>query len=211
MKVALFSESEADDAALRVFVEAILGEPIEPVPHVGLRTRGWPSVRNILEVVLKQLHYHREAEGFVMIVDSNGTPPHVREHEGPNPPKTLCRLCRLRAIRDEVFKHARPRLHRAPLKTAMGLAVPAIEAWLLCGQDHGVNEAVWKNGLAAGHPPYSTRELKTKLYGTDRPSLALESRRMTEAARGLANQLAHVERCFPDGFGGFAQELRLWH
>jgi hypothetical protein len=58
--------------------EAILGRQTESVIHAGLRHRGWPTVRTVLPAVLKELHYHTDADGFVLIVDSNGSPPHLR-------------------------------------------------------------------------------------------------------------------------------------
>jgi hypothetical protein len=84
MRVAILSESEADDAALRILTEAITGKQIDPVLHAGLRSRGWPSVRGVLKSVLLELHYHTNAEGFVMVVDSDATTPHQPEHEGSN-------------------------------------------------------------------------------------------------------------------------------
>jgi hypothetical protein len=210
MKVAVYSESEADDAALRIFAEGILGTCIEPVLHAGVRARGWPSVRIALKPVLKQLHFYTEAEGFILVVDSNGTVPHSATHGKANARHPQCRLCQLRQIREEVFARAKPRPDRPPMKTAIGLAVPSMEAWFRCDQDNHVNEAAWLNGLASGQLPYSTAQLKTAFYGTDRPSLALEKRCMIEAARRLVQNLAHLEACFPNGFGVFANELRQW-
>ena len=67
MKVACFAESPADQAALRILAEAVLGKSTEPVAHAGLEHRGWPSVRTVLPAVLKELHYHTDAEGFMLI------------------------------------------------------------------------------------------------------------------------------------------------
>ena len=69
MKIAYFAESPADEAALKILTEAILGRQTEPVIHAGLRHRGWPAVRTVLRSVLLELHYHTAAEGFVFIVD----------------------------------------------------------------------------------------------------------------------------------------------
>jgi hypothetical protein len=118
MKVACFAESPADQAALTILTEAMLGRSTEPVTHSGLRSRGWPAVRTVLPAVLKELHYHSDAEGFVLIVDGNGSPPHTPAHEAPNAPEPHCRLCQLRRIAREVQKQVRPRPHQAPLKIA---------------------------------------------------------------------------------------------
>jgi hypothetical protein len=65
MKVAYFAESPADQAALTILTEAILKTKTEPVLHTGLRSRGWTTVRGVLPAVLKELHYHTHAEGYV--------------------------------------------------------------------------------------------------------------------------------------------------
>jgi hypothetical protein len=207
MKVAYFAESPADQAALTILTEAILGRATEPISYAGLRHRGWPTVRTALRPVLKELHYHTDAEGFVFIVDSNGSPP----HEPPNACDPKCRLCQLRRIIDEVRQQLRPRPHKPPLKIALGLAVPAIEAWLLCGVNPHVTEAAWINGMKAGqNPPYTRPNLKDELYGTSRPSLPVETEAMKTAASRLAASLNNLETLFPHGFGALQADLRKW-
>jgi hypothetical protein len=212
MKIAYFAESTADAAALAILTDAILGIKTEDVPHGGFRHRGWPAVRNVLPAVLKELHYSSDAEGLVMIVDSNGKPPHSKEHEPPNVPEPECRLCQLRRIADEFRQHVSPRLTLPPLKIALGLAVPAIEAWLLCGVDSHVTEAAWINGLQQrrGPMPYTKSELKVKLYGTSHPSLDVETEAMKKAASRLAADYSSLERFFPGGFGPLRDSLKSW-
>jgi hypothetical protein len=211
MKVAYFAESPADQAALTIFTEAILGKKTESVGHAGLRNRsGWPTVRNVLPAVLKQLHYHTDAEGFVFIVDSNGTSPHLSSHEAPNAPDPMCRLCHLRRIASRVLQQVGHRQHQPNLKTAFGLAMPAIEAWLLCGVNPHVTEASWINGMKENQMPFSRPELKLQLYGTSRPSLAIETEAMITAASRLAGNLKDLETLFPHGFGALQADLRRW-
>jgi hypothetical protein len=210
MKVAFFAESPADQAAITIFTEAILGSETSFVSHAGLRTRGWPSVRTVLPAVLKELHYHTDAEGFVLVVDANGSPPHLPPHDAPNSAEPKCRLCQIRRIADEVQRQVRPRHTQGPLRIALGLAVPAIEAWLLCGTDPHVSEAAWINGLREGRPPYTKVGLKEKLYGTAHPSLSIETEAMERAAKHLANNLTILETTFPYGFGALCGSLRKW-
>ena len=210
MKVAYFAESPADQAALTILVEAILGTTTEPVTHAGLRHRGWPAVKTALRSVLFELHYHTGADGFVFIVDSNGSPPHLPSHEPPNNPDPLCRLCQLRRIAEEVRQQARPRAHQPPLKIALGSAVPAIEAWLLCGVNPHVTEAAWINGMREGRLSYTRPALKTELYGTSRPSLAVETEAMKNAASRLVSDLKNLETAFPQGFGALQADLKKW-
>jgi hypothetical protein len=210
MKVAYLAESPADAAALAILTDAVLGRKTEAVSHGGLRHRGWPTVRTVLPAVLKELHYHTDAEGFVLIVDSNGSPPHFNEHEQPGGSERHCRLCQLRRIADEIQKSVRPRTTLPPLKIALGLAVPTIEAWLLCGVDSHVTEAAWINGLKQGPMPYTKKGLKQKLYGTSHPSLDLETDAMKKAASRLVENLSSLERLFAQGFGPLRESLNSW-
>jgi hypothetical protein len=163
-------------------------------------------------VVLRQLHYHSDAEGLVLVLDSNGSPPHRPEHEAPQGRDPKCRLCNLRNIIDDVFAKVRPRPLLPTLKVAVGLAVPAIEAWLLCGDDPHVTEAAWINGLKErrGRMPYTEGDLKRRLYGTTHPSLAIATEKMQAAATRLCQNLAHLESLFPHGFGALLKNLRSW-
>ncbi len=210
MKVAYFAESPADQAALTILTGAILGVATEPVSYAGLRHRGWPTVRTALRPVLMELHYHTDAEGFVFIVDSNGSPPHLPSHDPANARDPMCRLCQLRRIVDDVMRQVRPRQHQPPLKIALGLAVPAIEAWLLSGVNPHVTEAAWINGMKTGQEPYTRPSLKDELYGTSHPSLAVETEVMKTAASRLAANLQNLEILFPHGFGALQADLRSW-
>ncbi len=74
MKVAVLSESEADEAALRIPVEGLLGGSTEAVGQFRLRHRGVDAVRRQVHPVLSYLYYHTEARGLVVVVDSDQTP-----------------------------------------------------------------------------------------------------------------------------------------
>jgi hypothetical protein len=210
MKVAYFAESPADQAALTILTEAILGQKTESALHDGLRKRGWNAVVSVLPVVLRQLHYHSDAEGLVLILDSDNSQPHQAEHESTPIPN--CRLCKLRRIAKETLARVRPRTHVPALKLAFGLAVPTIEAWLLCGVDSHVTEAAWANGLKErpGRMPYSKGSLKRQLYGSSHPSLSVETEAMKAAAERLTRDLTIIEHLFPSGFGALARALRNW-
>ncbi|MGH8023759.1 MAG: hypothetical protein ACRED1_09275 [Limisphaerales bacterium] len=210
MKVAYFAESPADEAALKVLTEAILGRQTERVIPSGLLHRGWPAVKNALRSIFLELHYHTDSEGLVVIVDSNGSPLHLPAHEQGGGHDAKCRLCELRRIIDEAISRARPRKDRSPLKIALGIAVPAIEAWLLCGVDPHVGEAAWANGLKNNQAPYTIDQLKTQLYGTPRPSLRCETEAMTTAALRLASDSAVLTERFPVGFGLLKRSLMAW-
>ncbi|MGH7975261.1 MAG: hypothetical protein ACREC8_01225 [Limisphaerales bacterium] len=162
----------------------------------------------MLRSVLLELHYNTDAEGFVLIVDSNGSPSHLASHENARDAK--CRLCQLQRIVQEVQQQVRPRQHQAPLKIALGLAVPTVEAWLLSGVDPHVTEAAWTNGLKEGQMPYTKAGLKNQLYGTSHPSLVIETEAMKVAAARLASNLSTVGNLFPNGFGNLQKNLKSW-
>lgn len=209
LKLAILSESPADEAALRVLVGWVLGEPLDPVAP-SLRARGWPSVEQVLPPVLRHLHFHTDAQGLVVVVDSDDSVVHTEDHEAPGYHHPLCRLCRLRAVFRRTLRNLPPARGRSGPLRAAGLAVPAIEAWLLCGRDPEVTEATWTEGLAAGRPPYTRRELKERVYGTVRPGLPLEVRRAVEEVGRHRGDVRRLENDFPHGFGALARDLRRW-
>jgi len=74
MKVAIYGESPADEAALRILVDGLLGAPTEAIGFPWLKSRGWPSILQNLPKVLQYLHYQTDAQGLVVVVDSNRSP-----------------------------------------------------------------------------------------------------------------------------------------
>jgi hypothetical protein len=210
MKNAWLAESPADEEVLKTLTEAILKQETQRITYQGLRSRGWHPVMQVLPAVIKELHYHTEAAGLLVIVDSNGSLPHVPEHDSASKPE--CRLCRLRRIAKETLGNVRPRANLPPLKVALGLAVPAIEAWLLCGTDARVSEAAWSNGLKESpqRMPYSKEDLKRSLYGTSHPSQAVKATAMSAAGKELAEKLSLLEAQFPHGFGALVRDFRNW-
>jgi len=210
MRLAVLSESSADEAAIQILVGGILSRSIHPIPPPRLRTRGWPSVRGVLPTVLQHLHYQTNAEALALVVDSNYSPVHQNTHNQPGGANPECRVCDLRGVVHQVLGNLTPVPNRSPLKTAVGLAVPTIEAWLRCSRDAHVSEAAWVVGLGGQGPwPYSKIDLKQAAYGVDRPSLELETRCATEEAQRLAQDLSVLEQMFP-GFRTLANDVRSW-
>lgn len=86
MKVAVLSESPADEAAIRILVEGILGRQTQSPALSSFRTRapGISGVFRAFPAVLKELYYNQQdAEGLIVVVDSDHTPVHSPEHEQP--------------------------------------------------------------------------------------------------------------------------------
>lgn len=205
MRVALLSESPADETALRVLIKAVLGR-VSFAP-TGFRARGWPNVAQVLPSVIRHLHFNTDTEVLAVVVDADDSVVHGASHEVSGYFHPQCRMCQLRAIFRQTQKKLRPTAGRTGVVRGVGIAVPAIEAWYLCGRDHSVSEAAWVAGQEAGHPPYTRAELKWRVYGTDRPSLPLEiecALREVERHRKDPRRLEHE---FP-GFAALAADLR---
>lgn len=209
MKIALLSESPADEAAIHLLAEAVLAESVALV-RPGLRARGWPNVAQVLPAILRYLHFNTDADGLVVVVDADDTVVHTAEHEVPGYFHPQCRLCQLRAVFHRTQKRFPRRQGRDRLQRAMGIAVPAIEAWYLCGQDPQVTELAWMEGQAQGQIPYTRHELKWRVYGTDRPGLAFEIHRARECVQRHRQDPRRLEADFPNGFGAMARDLRGW-
>ena len=212
MKVAILSESAADEAALRILTDAILGLRTEPVSLIRFELRrGWSNVVSSLPIVLKHVYYQTDGDGLVIVGDSNSSRLHVVEHNGAAGGGERCRLSQLRRVVRDTRRGLREVPGRQPFRVAVGLAYPAIEAWYLCGRDPHATEVAWARDLDGGaRAPQRIRELKQAVYGTDRPSLALETRIATECAQRLAGDLALLETHFPAGFGALSRDLRSW-
>ena len=208
MKLAILSESLADETVIRVLVGAVLGEPLEVVTP-SLRARGWPSVSQVLPAVIRHLHFNTDATGLAVVVDADDSVVHTAEHEREGYFHPQCRMCQLRAIFRQTTKRLPPAHGRARVLRCVGIAVPAIEAWYLCGRDESVTEQAWLAGQAARKAPYTRAELKVRVYGTDRPSLAHEIECALAEVRRFHGDTRRLENDFP-GFESLAKDLRNW-
>ena len=208
LRLALLGESLVDESALAILTEAVLGAPFVRV-QPNLRARGWPSVLQILPAIARHLHFNTDADGLVVLVDADDTEVHTEAHNAPGYFHPRCRLCQLRAAFRRATKNLPPVRGRDRVLRAIGLAVPAAEAWYLCGHDDSVGEAAWLAGKENGRPPYTRRELKYRVYGTERPNLQQAVASASAAARRHARDLRRLENDFP-GFAALAADLRSW-
>lgn len=206
MKIALLSESPADETALRILVSGALGSPPQFVTP-GLRARGWPNVAQVLPAVIRHLHFNTDTDVLAVVVDADDSVVHTAAHDAPSYFHPHCRMCQLRAVFRQTCKRLQAAHGRERVLRGVGIAVPAVEAWYLCGRDAAVTEAAWLAGQEAGRPPYSRAELKLRVYGTDRPSLSHE---IDCALREVARHHKDTRRLefdFPS-FAALARDLR---
>jgi hypothetical protein len=208
MKVAILSESPADEAALRELVAGVLGDGVH-FTAPGLRARGWPQVGQLLPAVIRHLHFNTDTDALVAVVDADDSTVHGPEHDAPNYFHPQCRMCQLRAIFRQTVKKLPPARGRERVLRGIGVAVPAIEGWYLCGLDAGVTEKAWVEGQAKGRLPYTRAELKLRVYGTDRPTLPHEIHCAVAAAARHRPDTRRLEFDFP-GFASLAADLRGW-
>ena len=209
MKIVCFGESPADQAAMAVFIEGILGEPSEII-DMGLEGNGVTGVLNALSGVFRGVYFNSDAQGLVVVVDSDDSELHHPDHDKPEGRREDCRLYQARKIIILASKKMRARQGRPGLNVAIGLAVPAIEAWYLVGKEHQVGEAAWRIGLVAAKPPFTRSKLKELVYGTDRPSLEHETECAVKEARRVIADMNALESAFPAGFGSMASIIRSW-
>lgn len=209
MKIGYYCESPADQAAMAVFTEGLLGRPPEPINR-DLEAHSVPGFFSALDGVFRGIHYNSDAEGLVLVVDSDHTELHDLVHEAPEGGTENCRLCRVRKIIERARSQLKPRQGRPELKVAIGLCVPTIEAWYLVGKDHEVGEAAWRAALVAGRFLFTSQQLKRLVYNTDRPSLELETECAVKEARRIIKNINVIETAFPAGFGLMAKEIRSW-
>jgi hypothetical protein len=207
MKVAIFSESPADEAAIRIFINAALNIETDEIGLPSLQGRGWPGLKTSHQAVMRYLHYQTDAEALVIVADLDDSIIHQIAHEQSSDRK--CRLCYLRESVKETQSKLRARAGFPPLKTALGIALPAIEAWYLCGKESHATEAACIQDKKKRTPEYKNK-LKELVYGTSRPSLQMETQHAIEAAQRLSQDLILLEQNFPLGFGALVQDLRQW-
>ncbi len=208
-KLAILSESPADEAAFGILIESVLERPFVRV-RANLRARGWPSVLQVLPAVIRHLHFNTDAQGLVVVVDSDDSVVHTEAHDAPDYFHPQCRMCRLRATFRQTVKRLPPAHGRERVLRGVGVAVPAVEAWYLCGRDARVTEEAWTIGQTRGTLPYTRAQLKERVYGTDRPSLEYSLHRAVGEVERFRRDTRRLEHDFP-GFAALARDLRSWN
>lgn len=211
MKIAAVSESPADEAAIQILCAGILDCPID-WNSTSFHRGGCDQLLRLLPVIIKQHYFNGDTDGLVVVLDSDKTPvPGIVSDK-----TSETRLDKVWEIIHDTQKALSPLSQvpqrERPLLFGVGLAVPSMEAWLRCGIDPQVSEARWITALAENNLPYNTLRLKRDVYGTERPSLDLETEKMREEAGRIVNDglLPNLEKLFPAGFGSLARDLRKW-
>jgi hypothetical protein len=72
MKIGYYCESPADQAAMSIFAEGILGEQAQPI-SMELEAHSVPAIFDALDGVLRGVHYNSDADGLIVVVDCDYT------------------------------------------------------------------------------------------------------------------------------------------
>ncbi len=212
MKIAFFSESKADETVLKNLVEEISEEEIEETDiQKKLQFRSSSHLVKNLPVVIRSVNYSSDAEFLVISSDSDDYPVHIAEHDVNE--NEECHLCRLRKIVKKSLTEIQGFEGQETLKVAIGIPVPAIEAWLLFGENPQVSENTWIRKQNGEKITYDRKKLKTELYGGDRISEAKRIEISIKAIqRIIVNEsLNDLEKAFPQGFGSLSNEVKSWN
>lgn len=111
----------------------------------------------------------------------------------------------------ETLRTLRPTQAWHPLKVAISVPCPSIEAWLLCGRDANCTEAAWLQRRDRTSAPSEVRRLKKLLYGREPPlPVQFAQQIATSRARELLGDIQRLERAFPNSFGLLAATVRSW-
>jgi|GEM_PF-4293239 len=209
MKVALVTESEADDELLRIILQACLGTETQ-LHDSRLRVRGWPGIRNLIPTFLKHLHYLTDVNACAILADADLSPLYPPPHDQSHP---NCRMCDIDVQICETQRHLRPRNFSSPLRIAVCLAIPAIEAWLLNIEMPEINEAWWQQSCQS-KPDSAMHQrklhLKRQLYGTDQPSNRAQITFIREHERAIIRELPRLTAAFSWGLKPFVDTVVQW-
>jgi hypothetical protein len=213
MKIAFFGESKSDDVTVKKIVERILNDEVEETDiRKRLIFRSSSHLDRNLDVVIRSIHFSSDAEFLVICSDSDDFPVHIAEHDKKENEK--CRLCSLR----KAVKRSLAKLSNVPnkrmLKVAIGVPVPALEAWLLFKTNPQVSENTWIKKLAGEKGiKYDRKTLKRELYGGEHISEDKRIEISLKAVERIAenNLLDDLETAFPLGFGSLSNEVKSWN
>ncbi len=213
MKIAFFGESKSDDVTIKKFVEGILKDEIEETDiRKRLIFRSSSHLDRNLPVVIRSVHYSSDAEFLIICSDSDDFPVHISEHDKKENEK--CRLCSLR----KAVKNSLTKLTNVPnkkmLKVAIGVPVPAIEAWLLFNINPQVSENTWIKKIADEKGvKYDRKTLKRELYGGEHISEVERIEISLKAVKRVVENdlLGDLETAFPQGFGSLSNEVKSWN
>ena len=201
MKISVLAESSNDAAVMVELASAALGGPVELI-NSGFEMMGWNMIPSVLPAVIKHLHFRSEADGLIVVADSN--------HSSLEPGAPNNRREELRAMAAKIVENLGMLHGRSRIRIAIAVASPALVAWLLFHRYGEISESAWERGLVEKKDPYTKGVLKQRLYGVQRPSRDIATALRLEAARQVSQRIHELRSRFPLGFGSFFEDLLSW-
>ena len=209
MRIGILSDSKVDEAAYKILVESVLGHSVDLYKDYRARG-GWFTAKKMVQWIMRELHF-AGADGFLFIGDSDSTPPHTADHETHADGYPNCRLCQIEKIVENTLGTLPARAGKPPLKVAIGMATPVIEAWLLSGDDPHCTEARFRDDQSNGRLTRQTRlDLKRQKYGSLQASSDIRMQRTLNNAHRIARDIETLEQRFQFGFGHLRKSLAEW-
>jgi hypothetical protein len=201
MKVAIFSESAHDEEALRVILDGVLQIKTEAEAH-NLESNGWHNVIKRLPTAIRKLHYQTETAGLLVVVDADRSS--LKMGEAGNRREVL------KTIVKATLASLGPVAQKPALKVAIGVAMPALEAWLLSPDDVTLCEANWERALSSEIDTDIGKRLKRQLFGVERPDSFVRRDLVLKAAHRCIPHLSVLRDRFPNGFGKMVEDILAW-
>lgn len=206
LRLAVVAESRLDEAVARAIVAHVRGEAPALV-ELRERPPGVSALLRRLPAILRQAYLHTDANAVVVLADGDLTDPHSPVHEGQ--PDPGCRWCALHAAADTTLARFPPLAGRSPLRVAIGVAVPAVEAWLLAGRGVVRSEAEWIVARHEGRFQSVRESLKRQAYGG---AVVTTGAAIARALPLLDVALSSgvLVSAFPGGYGPLEAAIRAW-
>src|SRR5260370_17261276 len=111
---------------MAVFTEGILGEPPEPI-NMDLEAHSVPGFFRSLDGVYRGVHYNSDADGLIVVVDSDDAVLHSDAHDALGAAEDRCRYCQIRKIIQRAGNQFKPRQLSPNLKVPLCAPVPPIQ------------------------------------------------------------------------------------
>ncbi len=199
MKLAFCSEDQTDTQVLHALAQRCVMRPIELVQNdlVLPRQGGWQNALKIAPTLARAI-FNSDAHGAVFVVDADGSPTH--ESHG-NTPNRECRQCELLRVTDVVEVQRWPRPALPPLQFIFAVPVQILETWLLLASGRFPHQ---RQPGSFGASATERRQLKHRLYGSDRPDRSLMLRTALPIAQSVD---VSVLRSLSASFGHFSTAI----
>lgn len=181
--MAILGEGPGDVYFLGQLIRFLSRQPVELELYTAA---GWPRMKGLIQPTLRKA-FHGGSNMVVIGLD-------VDDSDWNSARSTFERQL-------EVKREIESALARLPFNVLVAAAVPSREAWLDFLTGGPSSEASWQQRDRRRPGKLLRRELKKKVYGSERPDRATEMTVIEEAILQLPNRCQDLHRHFPGGLG----------